>query len=162
LIVGFPAAIVVHEAGHFLACRILKVRVTAVYLGTGKSAALRFSVGGVKFSLGWPVGGRVEHVGTKSVRKSVLITAAGALANLIAALVLLDIGWSGDWRRVLAALAVIMAGTGLGSLMPFRSRSGRFSDGARLFAQLFGGPFAVALLPAAPLASRTRRNWPRR
>src|SRR6478752_3304860 len=76
-VVGVPAAVAIHEAGHALACLALGARIRAVYLGNGDSAWLRFTVRGVKVSLGNPYMGRVEHEVARSVRRGAFITAAG-------------------------------------------------------------------------------------
>ena len=76
-VVGVPAAVAIHEAGHALACLALGARIRAVYLGNGDSAWLRFTVRGVKVSLGNPYMGRVEHEIARSVRRGAFITAAG-------------------------------------------------------------------------------------
>ncbi len=159
VVIGLPAATVVHEAGHLLACLALRVKVTGVQLGNGKSPRVRFSVRGAEVSLGVPYGGRVLHVRDASAGRDALITAAGPLANLIAAAALCTDGQR--WNLVAAArefsagqvgdlvllgLTLAMARIGVVNLLPFQSRSGTFSDGARLLG-LLGGPFAAALRP---------------
>jgi hypothetical protein len=55
-------------------------------------------------------------------------------------------------------LALIMAVTGVGNLLPYRTRRGELTDGARLLA-LAGGQFAEALRPRdAGGAAAARRD----
>ena len=140
-VVGVPAAVAIHEAGHALACLALGARIRAVYLGNGDSAWLRSTVRGVKVSLGNPYMGRVEHEIARSVRRGAFITAAGSLTNFIVAGALFAIGRPGNWGIV--GLALIMAVVGVRGLLPYRARTGRLTDGANLLA-LLGGQFAAA------------------
>ncbi len=132
---GCVLLLLVHEAGHLLACVALGVQVTGVYLGWNKHA-VRFRLRGVQVSLGMPNGGRVEHVLAGSSKRAAVIGAAGPAANLAVAAVLLAIQVAlpagTTARDVLLALAALSAAMGVGNLMPFRTRSGHLSDGARL------------------------------
>ena len=141
LLAGLCAAVVVHETGHLLACLALRVKVLAVEIGSGKSAWLRFTVGGAEVSLGPRLNGRVRHASGGRGRDG-LIGAAGPLANLIAAAALFPFGRLGNYAVLV--LALFMAVTGVGNLLPYQERSGRFTDGARLLG-LIGGQFAAAL-----------------
>ena len=129
-------AVVAHELGHLLACRAAGVKVTAFRLGPERFA-IRFRVQTVQVSLGLPYRGRVEHDGAASVGRRAVITLAGSLVDLAlagVALVVWAMAGSGQAARPLAvAVALGLAVTGMANLMPFRSRSGRLSDGARLF-----------------------------
>jgi Peptidase family M50 len=129
-------AVVAHELGHLLACRAAGVKVTAFRLGHERFA-IRFRVQTVQVSLGLPYRGRVEHDGAASVGRRAVITLAGSGVDLAlagVALVVWAMAGSGQAARQLAvAVALGLAVTGMANLMPFRSRSGRLSDGARLF-----------------------------
>ena len=140
-VVGVPAAVAIHEAGHAVACLALGAQIRAVYLGSGESTWLRFTVSGVKVSLGNPYMGRVEHEIASSVARGAFITAAGSLTNFIVAGALLAAAGPGD--RGIAGLALIMAVVGVRGLLPYRARTGRLTDGANLLA-LLGGQFAAA------------------
>ena len=77
------AGVVVHELGHLVAARALGAPVTAFRLGHDRFA-LRFHVGTVLVSLGFPDRGRVEIDRTRlSLGRWVTIAAAGPLANLL-------------------------------------------------------------------------------
>jgi hypothetical protein len=128
-------AVVVHELGHLIACRALGAEVKAFRLG-GKRA-VRFRAGTVEVSLGLPYSGRVEYAGALSVGRRALILLAGPLADLALAGLVLG-GWAATASGPgIPTLVVISVGglivVGLINLMPFRARSGRLTDGARLF-----------------------------
>jgi hypothetical protein len=129
-------AVIAHELGHLLACRAVGVTVKAFRLGHERFA-IRFRLQTVQVSLGLPYKGRVEHDGSPSVGRRAVITLAGSMADLaLACLVLMgsEIAASGQAARPLGvAVALGFAVTGLANLLPYRSRSGRLSDGARLF-----------------------------
>jgi hypothetical protein len=159
VVVGVPVGVVIHEAGHLLACLALRVEVRGVQLGNGKSPRLRFTVRGVEVSLGLPYSGQVQYTDAMSAGRAAIITAAGSLANLIAAVAMFAVGPRGILAVTAAlftaghvgtlgvlSLALLMTVTGVISLLPFRERNGRPTDGARLLG-LFGGPFAAALRP---------------
>lgn len=146
LVVGGSAAIVVHEAGHAYACLFLRVKVRAIYLGYDAPNWPRFTVGRFTVILPPSFGGRVEHEGTPSARRSALITAAGPLANLIIAAMLAgEVAAAHSTNGYVLGFVCMMAGVGVSNLMPFRSRSGRLTDGASLLAALAGGQFAEAV-----------------
>jgi hypothetical protein len=164
MVIGLPAVVVVHEAGHLIACLALGVKVLGVEIGKGKFLRLSFTVGGVRVSLGAPYSGRVRYASTPSAVRGAVITAAGSLANLIAAAALFAAGKRGNLAATvlfaaghagnlaLLGLAVLMTAIGIGNLLPFRERNGTPTDGARLLG-LFGGPFAAALRP------RDAKGW---
>lgn len=130
------AGAVAHELGHLLACLAVGAEVRAFSLGAER-VAIRFRVRTVKVSLGWPYKGRVEYGGALSVGRRAVITLAGSLMDLaLAGLVLIGsaMAVSGQEARPLVAAAALGLGVvGLVNLTPFRIRSGRLSDGARLF-----------------------------
>jgi len=165
VVVGVPVVVVVHEAGHLLACLALGVQVRGLQFGNAKSARLRFAVRGVEVSLGVPYSGRVLYGLGAAVGRSALITAAGSLANLIAAAALFAVGQRGNLTVAAAlftaghvenlgllGLALLMAMIGVSSLLPYRARNGRPTDGARLLG-LLGGRFGAAL------RTRDARGW---
>ena len=129
------AAVVAHELGHLLACRAVGVKVRAFRLGHERFA-IRFRLQTVQVSLGLPYKGRVEHEGSPSVGRRAVIGLAGSLADLALAglaLAVSAMAASGQAARPLGvAVALGFAATGLANLLPYRSRSGRLSDGARL------------------------------
>ena len=141
----------VHEAGHALACLALGSKIRAVYLGNAAPGRRRFTVGKVVVAPGLIAGGRVEHEGARSAGRNALIAAAGALADVIAAGALLAVFRPGN--GLIAGLALVMAGLGVASLLPYRLRSGRPTDGARLLAFVAGGVFAEAV------RSRDKNSW---
>jgi hypothetical protein len=136
LILAEAAGVVAHELGHMLACSAVGAEVKAFRLGS-EHVAIRFRVRTVQVSLGWPYKGRVEYGGTLSAGRRAVITLAGSLMDLaLAGLVLMvsAVAASGQGARALVVTIALGLGvTGLTNLMPFRMRSGRLSDGARLF-----------------------------
>lgn len=136
LILAAAFGVVVHEAGHLLACLAVGAEVKAFRIG-GERAAIRFRVRGVQVSLGWPYRGRVQYGGARSVWRRALITLAGSFADLVlAGLVLMGAALATNGqeaRPLLVAAALGLGAGGLTNLMPFRARSGRLTDGARLF-----------------------------
>src|ERR1700733_9460338 len=135
LVAAALVAVVAHELGHLLACLAVGVKVKAFRLGDERYA-IRFRVQTVQVSLGLPYKGRVEHDGAASVGRRAVITLAGSLVDLALAGLALGAAMapSGQPARPLAvAVALGFAVIGLTGLLPYRSRSGRLSDGARLF-----------------------------
>jgi Peptidase family M50 len=156
-------AVVVHELGHLLACLALGAEVRAFRIGD-KRALIRFRAGTVEVSLGWPYQGRVEYTGTLSVWRRAVITLAGSLTDLALGGLVLG-GWaaaaSGPGTPPLVAPLVVfaaggLAATGLINLMPFRARSGRLTDGARLF-ELRSDIESARLLATQQTAVRLRK-----
>lgn len=152
--------IVAHELGHLLACLAVGAQIKA-RLGP-EHGAIRFRVRNVQVSLGWPYQGRVEHVGASSLGRRAVITLAGSLMDLAVAglLLLLSLGIAAsprDERPLVVTAAVGIGVTGLINLMPFRSRSGRLSDGARLF-ELRSDTRAAQAVEAQKTASKLRRE----
>jgi hypothetical protein len=135
LVAAALVAVVAHELGHLLACLAVGVRVKAFRLGDERYA-IRFRVQAVQVSLGLPYKGRVEYAGAASVGRRAVITLAGSLVDLALAGLALGAAMAatGQAARPLAvAVALGFAVIGLNGLLPYRSRSGRLSDGARLF-----------------------------
>jgi Peptidase family M50 len=161
VIAASALSVVVHEAGHALACRVLGAQIKAVYLGNGLPGRRRLTIGKVVITLDMFSGGRVEHSEARTAGRRALITAAGALANLIVAGALLAVFWRGAGTSVslgtavAVALAIVMSSMGLANLMPYRTRAGRPTDGARLLALALGGPFAEAVRASVIAAART-------
>lgn len=151
LFVGRSVAVVVHEAGHAYACLFLGVKVRAIYLGHDAPNWPRFTVGKFTVTLPPSFGGKVVHEGARSVAGNAFITAAGPLANLIVAATLAGaLAAAHSTNGYMLGLACLMAGVGVGNLMPFQPRSGRSSDGANLLAVLAGGQFAEAVRARDP------------
>ena len=143
LCAGRPAALVVHECGHLLACLALGVRVREFRIGRPDRAAYRFAVRGVAVAVGKPFAGQVVHDPVASRWRAAVIAIAGSLANLVAAGVLLGLGLatapplSGAGQvpvhqAIEVSLAALFAATGISGLLPLRTEWGSLSDGARL------------------------------
>jgi hypothetical protein len=136
LMLAVAAGTVAHELGHLLACLAVGAEVKAFELGNGR-AGIRFRVRGVQVLLGWPYGGRVRYEGAPSVGRRMVITLAGSLTDVaLAGLVLTSLATAPSGmgsRPLVVAIALGIGVPGLANLMPFRTRSGRLSDGARLF-----------------------------
>lgn len=135
LVLTALAAVVAHEVGHLLACLALGAKVKEFRLGHDRFA-IRFRVRAVQVSLGLPYRGRVHYEGGRSVGRRAVIMLAGSLADLALAglaLIIAATVASGQAARPLAVeVALGFAVVGLAGLMPYRSRSKRLSDGARL------------------------------
>jgi len=129
LCAAFLLGIVVHELGHVLAIRLAGRRPTAIHL-LGPPDRITFHLGALRVGLGIKPGGEVEYLASGlSAAQSAVIAAAGPAADLVTAplVLLLPIG---RWAAVY--LAVIMAATGLGNLIPGETEDGSLSDGADL------------------------------
>ncbi len=146
--------VVAHELGHLLACLATGARVKAFRLGSER-AAIRFRVRSVVVSLGWPYRGRVEYTGATSVGRRAMITLAGSLTQLVVAGVVLAFS-AGGMRPLVVTAALGLGVTGLIDLMPLRLRSGRLSDGARLF-KLRSDVRAATTIEAQKTAGRLLR-----
>jgi len=147
--------VVAHELGHLLACLAVGAEVKTFRVGDDR-VAIRFRVRSVQVSLGWPYQGRVGYVGAFSVGRRALITLAGSLTQLVLGSV--AFAFSGFGARPLAVIAAFGLGLpGLANLMPFRTRSGRLSDGARLFELRSDVRAAQALEEARNTAARLLR-----
>jgi hypothetical protein len=143
VIAGTAIAVVVHELGHLAVGLAVGAKVTAFRVGGGRNALIRFKVRGFRVTLGWPSHGGVEYIAMPSVWRRTAITLAGSLADLVAAGVIA--GLRLPVRHPVAdVLALTIAVAGITNLLPFRTRDGRVSDGARLF-----------LVPAAVRSQKT-------
>ncbi len=121
--VGIIAALILlHELGHFLAARLLKIEVEEFGIGFPPRMLTLFEAGGTKFTLNWlPLGGFVRPKGEDDPDvpgglaaakpwKRITVLLAGPLLNLLAAVILYSIIYaqSGipDWTAVqIAAVA---------------------------------------------------------
>jgi hypothetical protein len=126
---------IVHELGHLLACRAVGAQVRAFRVG-GWDRTFRFRVRGVFVSIGFPTRGQVEYRGAPAAWRRVVITVAGSAANIVVGalvVVLAALMPAGQPARPPAfAIGLGIVATGLANLMPFRTRKGRLTDGARL------------------------------
>jgi hypothetical protein len=154
LVLSVAGGVVAHELGHLLACLAVGATVKAFRLGPERPA-IRFRVRSVQVSLGWPNRGRVEYTVGSSVGRRVVITLAGSLTQLVLAGVVWAFSEGGE-RPLVVAAALGLGVTGLINLMPFRLRSGRLSDGARLF-ELRSDVRAATALEAQKTAARLLR-----
>ncbi|MBQ4096744.1 MAG: site-2 protease family protein [Clostridia bacterium] len=101
----FGLLILIHELGHFIAARAFGVTVKEFSIGMGpKLFSITSKKSGIKYSLGiLPIGGYVAMVGEdeesddenafhkKAVWKRMIITAAGAIVNIIAGILVMSI-----------------------------------------------------------------------
>jgi hypothetical protein len=136
-VLAAAAGTVPHELGHALACWALDAEVKAIVVGSGRTA-IRFRVRSVQVSLGWPWGGRVGYEGAFSVGARATVTLAGSVTSIgLAAILLLcarlAVHGQGAAHALVMAAALGAGVPGAGNLLPFRTRSGGVSDGARLF-----------------------------
>lgn len=104
--------LVVHEAGHLVAGLILKARVETVSIGLGPGLSFR------RYGIDWKIGivlvGAAVHFHEEGFRqvhpaKRILITLAGPLANLVAAVMCVSILRGEDmgyWAAALHAVSV--------------------------------------------------------
>ncbi len=97
---ALAALIIIHELGHFIAARLLKIEVEEFGLGLPPRLLTLFTVGGTRFTLNWiPLGGFVRPKGENDpnvpgglaaaspwVRLGVLV--AGPIANLLVGVLL--------------------------------------------------------------------------
>jgi hypothetical protein len=121
-------ALVIHEAAHMLAGRLVGLRATAIYIG-GPPGLLTFRLGGVRLSLGLRLRGRVVWQDQSASGWRVIAIAAGPLANVGSAPALLALPVP-HWVAV--SFALTSGGMGVLNLFPFRARSGSLTDGAML------------------------------
>jgi len=122
-------AIVLHELGQAAAARLLRQRVSAIYLG-GPPSLVTVSLGGVRLGLGLRLRGQVSHTAARlpALRRAVVDAAGPALSLLaVPAYLLLPIP---PWPA--AVLAVTTAAWGLSDLFPARTAAGGLTDGAQL------------------------------
>jgi hypothetical protein len=124
---AFLAAMAIHELGHYLPMLMLRVPVTALYLG---SPPRLISFGRrTRVHLGPIPHGRAQWRSEPTPGRAAIIRAAGPAANLLTSPLPLILPVSSALRY---SLALIFAATGVSNLMPYRARTGRLSDGAML------------------------------
>lgn len=99
-VLAIASLILVHEFGHFLACRLLKIPVEEFGIGLPPRAITLFEAKGTKFTLNWlPLGGFVRAKGETDVEisdglmaapawKRILVFLAGPTMNLLTAAIL--------------------------------------------------------------------------
>ena len=99
-VVAIASLIIVHEVGHFLACRLLDIPVEEFGIGIPPRAITLFEAKGTKFSLNWlPLGGFVRAKGETDpdvpdglmaapAWKRILVFLAGPAMNLLTAAIL--------------------------------------------------------------------------
>lgn len=105
-VVGIALMIIVHELGHFIACRLLKVEVEEFGLGLPPRAVKLFERGGTQFTLNWlPLGGFVRPKGENdptiegglaaaSPWVRLIVYFSGPLMNLLSAVLLFALVFS--------------------------------------------------------------------
>src|SRR4030043_1422295 len=99
-IFALGALIFIHEFGHFIACKLLKIEVEEFGFGYPPRALKLFTLGGTKFTLNWiPFGGFVRPKGENdpsiaggmaaaSPWKRIAVLLAGPTMNLLTAVIL--------------------------------------------------------------------------
>jgi regulator of sigma E protease len=116
-VIALGALIFVHEFGHFIACKLLKIEVEEFGFGIPPRALTLFERGGTKFTLNWlPLGGFVRPKGENDPSipgsfashnpwKRIAVFLAGPSMNLLTAIILFVviygiIGYLPDRNRV--------------------------------------------------------------
>src|SRR4030065_101525 len=116
-VIAFAMMIFLHEFGHFIACKLLKIEVEELGCGLPPRAVKLFELGGTKFTLNWlPFGGFVRPKGENdpailgglaaaSPWKRIAVFLAGPTMNLLTAMILFItiygiIGYLPDRNRV--------------------------------------------------------------
>ena len=99
-IITLGALIFIHELGHFIVCKLLKIEVEECGFGIPPRALTLFTLGGTKFTLNWlPLGGFVRPKGENDPTipgsfashnpwKRIAVFLAGPTMNLLTAVVL--------------------------------------------------------------------------
>jgi Peptidase family M50 len=129
LVIGFFIGMVVHEAGHVAAVRLVGERVLSVRLG-GKFASRTFNVGTVPVSVGPGLGGYITYDSQRlSAARRAAVLAAGPAASILVApaCLLLPVP---HWEAAFLAIAVF-AGA-LEDLAPGHLPDGTSTDGFKL------------------------------
>jgi len=168
LVLAEPLTTSLHEAGHAVVAKRVGFDVLSIRVGRGPEIWAR-RLGSIRLSLRRYVmmGGATEFItpGVQSRWRSVLVFAAGALANLAAAGVLIALGLilntlSGQWGEmvfaIIAGLIISNLRTSVGTLWPRTSGEETPSDGAQILA-LFRRPSRAAADPRLSLLTATRR-----
>src|SRR4030066_1098752 len=94
-VIALAMMIFLHEFGHFIACKLLKIEVEEFGFGLPPRAVKLFELGGTKFTLNWlPFGGFVRPKGENDP------TIAGGMAA------------ASPWKRI----AVLLAGPNMNLL----------------------------------------------
>ncbi len=138
-VVGIPLTFALHEFGHVLAARILRLRVYRVELGIGEPFAT-FRIGSTFVSMAWKPGGRVWSAANKldgfSTKKAV-VAGAGPLfssalgISLIAASAVLD-----DFELHYRVSIAMFGAFNLFELMNFMPLQSRPTDGGNMLKAL--------------------------
>jgi hypothetical protein len=128
LTIAFLAGMVVHEAGHALAVRLVGERVLSITLG-GRFASRTFSIGTIPVSIGLGLGGSGTYPHRLSASRNAAVLAAGPAASLLAAPVCLLLPVP-HWEASFLAIAVF-AGA-LEDLAPGHLPDGTSTDGFKL------------------------------
>jgi hypothetical protein len=167
---AFALAIIVHEVGHLVGCRLVGFRISGVTIGP-----LKITREGGKIRLGFlnvrslPLGlVAARPTDSRDLRRRIaIVIAGGPVASLLFALVSLEgnLVWVHTWLGVTslaaAAYSVLFF---LSSIVPYRSR-GMASDGAQLLLLARGGATAerycaIAALSGMSAAGRRGRDLP--
>jgi hypothetical protein len=130
LIIAFFVGMVVHEAGHALAVRLVGERVLSMTLG-GKLVCRTFKVGTIPVSIGPGLGGSVAYRAHRlSAARRAAVLAAGPAASVLVAPVCLLLPVS-HWEASLLAIALFASA--LEDLVPGHLADGTSTDGFKLF-----------------------------
>jgi Zn-dependent protease len=133
--IDFWLAALVHEAGHAIAARSFKWKISyiAIFPVSYRMSTKRFSLWGRSSG---DIGGVVAITAMpgKTKLRSAIFYAAGPVANLLLAAIaiVLAIASSPSMGDVIGSLAMMSLLLGIGNLLPWRSRDGAKSDGAAL------------------------------
>jgi len=131
VLAGVWVAVVVHELGHLVVALALRAKIRGFRIGA-ENALFRVTIRRFRLVIGSPFhGGAVHYEGASSAWKRASITLAGPLADLVLACVVLSVRWP-VMPAFTQAFAEALALVGLRNLLPFRSKTGQLSDGARL------------------------------
>jgi hypothetical protein len=153
VIAGSAAAVVVHELGHLVVALAVRAKIRSFRLGREGYTLINLQFGGFRLEVGWPGhGGAVHYIAMPSVWRRTVITLGGPLANLAVAGVVLEARLPVR-HPITEVLALTIAVMGLVNLMPYRTRSGALSDGARLFTHAAGVRSQVTFDDVAELTS---------
>ncbi len=132
LVLSLLVALVLHEAGHFLAARACKIRVTEVGLGWGP-ILFAVCIQGIEYQLRLlPLGAYVRMdmrgLQTRPLSQQLFVLLAGIAVNFILAAI--------AWGSFFGSLNLVVA---LGNLFPFYQQDG-WKSGMVIFRRAFGRP----------------------